>query len=223
MLKKVIRTFFNAPDPAHVRVRLRQINRFRDRFAGGASMPRSSRLFFNSLLAWGPDLPRVLSAVGFRGAQRPGSAASASVPPAAPGGCLGIAASRGYSGPATHGSRGRDPGSERAKRRPAGAAKPRHRRRSRTAGQGIRAPKAQPRPESLRQKDRGQPVDSGEWCRPRPGTHRRGRSRCGYPCGSDLSGLGTEGRRAAPCGRDPSPWTRRCGVAAAPGSTGDLA
>jgi len=50
MLKKVIRTFFNAPDPAHVRVRLRQINRFRDRFAGGASMPRSSRLFFNSLL-----------------------------------------------------------------------------------------------------------------------------------------------------------------------------
>jgi len=50
MSKKVIRTFFDAPDPAHVRARLRHIDRCRDRSSGGASMPRVSRLFFNSLL-----------------------------------------------------------------------------------------------------------------------------------------------------------------------------
>ena len=50
MLKKVILTFFNAPTPAQVRVRLRQVRRLRARFAGGASLPRFGSLFFNSLL-----------------------------------------------------------------------------------------------------------------------------------------------------------------------------
>ncbi len=50
MLKKVILAFFNAPNPAQVRVRLRQIKGLHARFAGGASLSRFGGLFFNSLL-----------------------------------------------------------------------------------------------------------------------------------------------------------------------------
>ena len=50
MLKKAILAFFNPPNLAHIRIRLRQINRLRDRFASGAFLTRINRLFFNSLL-----------------------------------------------------------------------------------------------------------------------------------------------------------------------------
>ena len=50
MLKKAILTFSNVANPAHVRIRSRQVKHLRARPATETSLSRTSRVFFNTLL-----------------------------------------------------------------------------------------------------------------------------------------------------------------------------